>query len=84
MLSCSPVIAQAIEQWGTGINYGALLHSMTTMLAMVQTSPDFGLGSMGGSLGRLMDSAMDFVGMSGQKPVMAANWPFDLNRPLAI
>ena len=76
--------AQAIEQWGIGISYGALLQCMTATLNQVQPSPVTGCGSFSGTLGRWVDSAMDFAGMSSQKPVTSTNWPFDLNRMLAI
>ena len=77
-------LVQAVERWGTGMSYGALLHNMTETLNQVQPGGNFGLDNLGGTLGSLMNSAMDLVGMGGQRPVMAANWPFDLNRPLAI
>lgn len=31
-----------------------------------------------------MDGAMDMAGLSAQTPVLSCNYPFDLNRPLAI
>lgn len=31
-----------------------------------------------------VDGAMDMAGLSAQTPVLSCNYPFDLNRPLAI
>lgn len=77
-------MAQAIEQWGTAISYGTLLHSMTATLNQVQPNMGFGATNFGGTIGRWMDSALDYLGMSSQKPVMASNFPFDINRMFAI
>lgn len=85
----------AIETWGANISYGALLTNMTTTLNSVQPNHNvggFGMdsrfdsrwGTIGSHLNRMLDSAVDHMGMSGQRPVMCANWPFDLHRPLAI
>lgn len=35
-------------------------------------------------MGSQMDGAMDMAGLSAQTPVLSCNYPFDLNRPLAI
>ena len=35
-------------------------------------------------MGLQMDGAMDMAGLSAQTPVLSCNYPFDLNRPLAI
>lgn len=40
--------------------------------------------TMGGFLGKFLDGAMDFAGMSGQSPCLCSNVAFDMNRPLAI
>ena len=35
-------------------------------------------------VGLQMDGALDMAGLSAQTPVLSCNYPFDLNRPLAI
>ena len=72
---------QAIERNGTSISYRVLLEAMYQTIASISgTHPQ----TMGGFLGKFLDGAMDFAGMSGQSPCLCSNVAFDMNRPLAI
>lgn len=75
----------AVETYGASISYGALLSSMKAVLDSVTGgSPADSLSGALGSLGGLLSGALDKLGMSGQTPVLCANWAFDLGTPLNI
>lgn len=76
------LLKQAIERNGTNISYRMLLEAMYYTIASISGSGP--PPSMGGFLGKFLDGAMDFAGMSGQSPCLCSNVAFDMNRPLAI
>ncbi|BDA41997.1 Metacaspase-1A [Coccomyxa sp. Obi] len=84
---------QAIERQGTSITYLQLLYSMTQALEQLQAShgkprppklpAEIG-GLFGGMVNKLVNGALDLAGLSGQTPVICSNYPFDLNRSIAL
>eukprot|EP00884_Botryococcus_braunii_P000501 jgi/Botrbrau1/10451/Bobra.0133s0058.1 len=74
---------QGIERWGPYVTYGQLLLDMTYTLQTVNSSamPTGGVGIFS----KVLNSALDFLGLSGQTPVLSSNAPFDMmSRPLCI